>query len=342
MKKLLALILSLIMVLALVACGGGDADEGADAGTDAGTDGGSAEPVKVALLASSPMNDGGWNEDAYNALLEMQNRGAEIAYTENVAAADIQSLLRNYADNGFDLILGNGFEYSAPMAEVAPEYPDVYFFANSGDQTNGTNLAGNLFTWGELGYLTGYLAGKMTETNKIGFVGAMETLSIAAEVRAFTDAAKLVNPDAEVTVAYTGSWSDVTKGYEAAQAQINAGCDVLMGIGDACDAGAIQACGESNGKAVFIGFASDMSFHNPEVVVTSGVQGTTRVMLWVYEEMLAGRFPARVLDSGVKDGFQYLGTWCDWIDPELKQELLDEEQKVLAGDYPKSDFSDLA
>ena len=337
MKKLLALILSLIMVLALVACGSGGEEDPADDG-----EGETAEAVKVALLASSPMNDGGWNEDAYNALLQMEEDGAEIAYTENVAAADIQSLLRNYADNGFNLIIGNGFEYSAPMAEVAPEYPDVYFFANSGDQSNGTNLGGCLYTWGEMGYLTGYLAGKMTETNKIGFVGAMETLSISAEVRAFTDAAKLVNPDAEVTVAYTGSWSDVTKGYEAAQAQINAGCDVLMGIGDACDAGAIQACGESGGKAVFIGFASDMNFHDPEVVVTSGVQSTTRVMKWVYDEMVAGNFPAVTLDAGAKDGFQYLGTWCDWIDPELKQELLDEEQKVIAGDYVKSDFSDLA
>lgn len=341
MKKLLALILSLIMVLALVACGGGTADEGGAEGEGTADEGGAADPVKVALLVSSPINDGGWNEDAYNALKMMEEEGAEVTFTENVAAADIVSTLRNYADNGYDLILGNGYEYSAPMAEICDDYPDTYFFANSGDQANGTNLGGNLWTWGELGYLTGYLAGKLTETNKIGFVGAMETISIAAEVIAFTDAVKLVNPDAEVTVAYTGSWSDVSKGYEAGQAQINAGCDVLMGIGDACDAGAIQACEESNGKAVFIGFASELNYLSPDIVVTSGVQCSAEVLKWVYDEMLAGRFPAEVLDSGTEEGFQFLGVWCDWIDPELKAELLEQEQKVIAGDYPKSDFSSL-
>lgn len=341
-QRMLALVLILMMALSVIGCsttGTTQPEPSAAAPSDAGT----AEPAapapetegpvkKVAMLMSGPINDGGWNTDAYNGLLEIEkDLGCEIAYSENVAASDIETLLRQYADNGYGLIFGQGYEYCTPMKDICEEYPDVMFFSNCGTET-AANLGGSELKYYELGYLTGVLAAKLTKANKIGFVGAMETPAILAEVRAFKGAVKELLPEASVTENYTGSWSDVTLGYEAGKSMISQGCDVIMGIGDACDVGAIQACEESNGACVFIGFATDLNYVSPEIVVTSGVQSSAMIFKDITEKYLAGKFPGgEITVYSVANGGQYMGAWCTWIDEGIKAEILDLEAQIKAG-----------
>ncbi|MEL7607908.1 MAG: BMP family protein [Bacillota bacterium] len=288
--------------------------------------------VKVALLCSGPINDGGWNTEAYNAVMKLkETHGWETTYTENVVAADIPSTLRNYAQNGYTLIYGNGYEYGDYMLEVAKEFPDTCFFSICGVVNNDKNMGSGLFRYYELGYLCGELAARMTKTGKVGFVGAMETPGILAEVSAFKHTVEEKVAGSNVSVAYTGSWTDVAKGYEAAVAQINAGCDILMGIGDACDAGAIQACQESNGKAKFIGFASDMNYIAPDVVITSAVQSTPFMIAQVADQFAAGKFPAAVTEYNIANGGQYFGVWAEDVDATIKQEILDLEKSIKDG-----------
>ncbi|MGI6330826.1 MAG: BMP family protein [Zhaonellaceae bacterium] len=288
--------------------------------------------IKVALLCSGPINDGGWNTDAYNGLMNVGKKyGWETAYTENVIAADIPNVLRNYASNGFSLVFGNGYEYAEYMMEIGEEFPETCFFSICGVDGNGKNVGSGTFIWYELGYLTGTLAARITESGKVGFVGAMETPGIAAEVRVFKDTVTSLLPEANVSVSYTGSWTDVAKGYEAANAMINSGVDVIMGIGDACDAGAIQACEESNGRCKFIGFASDFNHLSPEIVICSAVQSTPFMIEAVADQFAKGEFVPEAVDYGIMNGASYMGVWAEDVDPAIKEEILGLEEAIRNG-----------
>lgn len=329
MKKIMSVLLVLVLTLALFAGCGGSSGEG-------------KKNTKVALLLSGPINDGGFNTDAYDAVMKYkENYGWDVAYTENVAQADIESTMREYVKNGYNFVVGNGFEFGDPMITLAEEYPDVYFFDIIGAVENGKNLGSGTFVFGELGYLCGLLSARVTQSNKVGFVGAMEIPTVATEVKAMELTLVENNHDAEFSIVYTGSWTDVAKAKEAALSMINAGVDVIIGNGDACDVGAIQACEESDGKAKYIGFASDKNSLSPEVVITSGVQSTPRLLENVGKAYAEGKPVVEVQTYDVASGVCYMGTWAENIDPEIKDEVQAAEASIKDGSL-KLDLSRFA
>ncbi len=285
--------------------------------------------LKAALLLSGPINDGGWNTDAYNGLMKLKEKGYETAYTENVTQADQESILRDYAKKGFNLIIGHGFEYGDALTAVAKDFSDVRFLQIGGASTNGTNLASGEFRLGQLSYILAGVAARTTKSNKIGFVGAQEIPTIQAEVDTIKEQAPKVNPAVSVTVAYTGSWVDINKGKEAALAQINTGVDVIIGIGDACDAGAIQACQEKGIK--FIGWSGDLNTLAPDIVLTSGVQSVSTIIDGVGQNILEGKFVAEHKVYGVEEGIEFLGTFSPTVDAAVKEQALKDQEDIKSG-----------
>lgn len=336
-------ILFLVMLLAvsmltagIVFAGGKQESEPVESGSSESASEAAAEEdtLKAAMLMSGPINDGGWNTSAYEGLKQLESDfGYEIAYTENVKQADQKNLLRNYAKKGYDVIFGHGFEYGDALTEVAKEYPDTYFF-NIGGVAQGDNLGAAIFAQGELSYLMGKLAAGFTTSNKIGFVGAMEIPSIANEVEVIKQTVAEYNPDATVTVAYTGSWTDVNKGKEAALAQIANGVDVMICIGDACDVGAIRAAEES-GDAYVIGWSGDFNSLAPNVVLTSGVQSVPVMVTQVGEQVKNGTFKNEARVLGIKEGVQFPGTWSPVVPADLKSEIMADFEKIKSGEMEK-------
>lgn len=315
LKKLLALGLVLIFAISMVAGCAPAAEEPAEEPTeepgDEPAEEPTEEPMKAALLTSGPINDGGWNMLAYEGLVNLETLyGYEISYTENVKQDDQQSIMNDYARKGYSVIIGHGFEYGDSIMSVAADYPDTYFI-NIGGMAVADNVASASFQTGEMGYVLGIMAGRMTETNKVGFVGAMEIPTIAADVEAFKAAIAEVNPDAEVLVTYTGSWVDIAAGKEAAISQIDAGVDIIYGVGDACDAGAIQASQEADRLVKFIGWSADMSVLGPDVVITSGYQSIATLISNIVDTIEDGTFEGKSTPYGIADGVQYFGTWND-------------------------------
>ncbi|GIK43147.1 MAG: hypothetical protein BroJett011_69800 [Chloroflexota bacterium] len=244
--------------------------------------------LKVAMLTSGPINDEGWNQTAYDGLKVLEADGAEIANTENVAQADQLDLIRSYADQGFNVIIGHGFEYGDALLAAAEEYPEVSFIQIGGIAENGKNLVSYVYRPGEGGYAAGILAGYMSPTGKIGGVGAVEIPTIAADFNAFKQAAQLVNPEIEeVPVAYTGSWVDIPKAKEAAIAQIDSGVDLILANGDNANVGAIEAAKE-NGKVYAIGWTRDQSHLAPDLVLTSLEQRVDNILVEAMQEIKAG------------------------------------------------------
>lgn len=335
-------VLFLIMLLALsmltagfiFAGGKQEAESAESAGGSEAEETAEEEPLKAAMLMSGPINDGGWNTSAYEGLKMLESEmGYEIAYTENVKQADQKNLFRNYAKKGYDVIFGHGFEYGDAILEVAKEFPDTYFF-NIGGIAQAENVGAAIFAQGELSYLMGKLAAKFTKTDKVGFVGAMEIPSIANEVEVIKKTVKEYNPDASVTVAYTGSWTDVNKGKEAALAQIANDVDVMICIGDACDVGAIRAA-EERGDAYVIGWSGDFNSLAPGVVLTSGVQSVPVMVKQVGKQVMNGNFKNEALVLGIKEGVQFPGTWSDSVPADLKAEIMADYEKIKSGEMKK-------
>jgi len=332
LKKLLALGLVLLMAITMFAGCAPAAEEPAEE-EPAVEEPSEEEPVQAALLTSGPINDGGWNTQAYEGLLLIEDKyGMEVSYTENVKQDDQVTILRDYARKGFDYVIGHGFEYGDALITVAAEFPDVKFvqvggFAG-GEQFN---LSSGVFRTGELGYILAVLAGELTEANHIGFVGAMEIPTLVDEVISIQKTIESMYPGVRVDVAYTGSWTDIAAGKEAAKAMISAGADVLIGIGDACDAGAIQACEEQEG-VWFIGWSGDMNLLSPEIVATSGVQDVS---------FLIGDMVGKFMDGeegtanvyGIPEGAQPLGTWAPGVPAEAKAKTIAEWEKFASGEY---------
>ena len=304
--------------------------------------------LKVAMLTSGPINDEGWNQTAYEGLQVLERAGAEIANTENVAQADQLDLIRSYGDQGFNIIIGHGFEYGDALAAAAEEYPEVNFIQVGGIAENGTNLVSYVFQAGQGGYAAGILAGLMVESGKLGGVGAVEIPTIAADFNAFKIAAQTVNPAVkDVPVAYTGSWVDIPKAKEAAIAQVDSGIELILANGDNANVGAIEAAQE-HGKTYVIGWTRDQNHLAPELVLTSNEQRVDHILVEAIKEIKAGKMEWKNHVVGFKEGAQTFAPFNKAVPAKVATEVnnvikaladglivLDDTGAVVTDDYHK-------
>ncbi len=205
------------------------------------------EVVEVAAIYTVPVEQQ-WVSRIHQALQTAEARG-EITYTfsENVANTDYERVMREYAEGGSDLIVGEVFGVERDARGVAEDYPEVAFLMGSSFGPSGENFA--VFdNWiHEPSYLTGMVAGGMTETNLIGMVGGFPIPEVNRLMHAFMDGARDVNPDVEFLVTFIGSWYDPPRAQEAAYAMIDAGADIMyaerFGVSDAAEDRGIYAIG---------------------------------------------------------------------------------------------------
>lgn len=255
MSKRITIFLVLLLVLTLAVSEGISAEE----------------DFKAALLVSGNVDDEGWNQSAYEGLVLIQEKhGWDIAYTETVGQAEQYDIMRSYANQGFDLIIGHGFQYEDALSRAAEQYPDVYFLQIGGLAENGDNLSSAVFADGHSGYLPGVLAAGMTESKKIGLIGAEALPTITTEFAAMQNAIKNYDEDIEIMESYIGSMVDVGGARETAIAQISQGVDIIVPIGDAAIIGVIEAALEED--IYVVGWSRDQSFMAPDLIVASLVQ----------------------------------------------------------------------
>ncbi len=287
-----------------------------------------AEPVDVAAVYTVPVEQQ-WVSRIHKALNEAEERG-EITYdySENVANTDYERVMREYADAGKDLIIGEVFGVERGARQVAADYPDTAFLMGSSFGPSGENFA--VFdNWiHEPSYLTGIVAGRLTESNKIGMVGGYPIPEVNRLMHAFMDGARDVNPDVEFLVTFIGSWYDPPKAKEAAFAMIDSGADILY----AERFGVSDAAAERDVKA--IGNVIDTQEDYPGTVVASALWHMEPTIERAVEAVANGSFEAA--DYGQYSYMSYGGGSLAPMDPELvPQEILDEvaerEQEILDG-----------
>ncbi len=259
-------------------------------------------PVRVAIVMPSTITDLSWSQAIYSGLVEVQTEmggesALEIAYTENMfdVTAAAQAL-RDYAEDGYDIVIAHGTQYGTSLFELAPDYPETSFAWGTATDTGMEAGLTNIFAYEaaaeEGGYINGVMAGLLTESNVIGVVGPVKAGDALLYINGFIQGVAASNPEATVNVTYADSFSDVAKGTEAAQTHIAAGADVLTGSSQMV-VGAIELIQTEGGY--WFGTQSDQSAQWPTTVVASQVYDWTAVI----EDILAQRA------SGVNGGVAY-------------------------------------
>ncbi|GHT93782.1 BMP family ABC transporter substrate-binding protein [Spirochaetia bacterium] len=321
MKKVFAAALLLAVISGFAFAGGGKADSAPKA---------DSSQLKIAMLMPGPINDGGWNTMAYNALMEAKKSlGADVAFTENVKQNDQVQLLRQYASRGYGVIIGHGFEFGDSLSQVGEEFPNTYFVNYGGAAKNGKNVGSINYAYGETGALMGVLIGMQPGITKVGGIHAFEQPTTQQESFNVERYAKKYNPNIQFVYSYTGDYDDIAKGKEAAIALLNNGCQIIVSDMSG-PAGAItQAVKDKNAKYVEIGFeASDLC---PDNIICSAVQDATMATLAAIKEIQAGRFVGKVYNFGLKDGVMSVGKYGPSVTAAMKTELEKVKAEIEAG-----------
>ena len=184
---------------------------------------------QIAMIIFSQKNDGGWSQALDEARQRLEkSMGIKIAVVENVSenATAIRPAVELLIGKGFNVIIGSAFGYSDTFKELSEKYPDVAFL-NPAGITNGPNLGSFYGRTYESQYLCGMAAAAVSKSGKLGFVAANPFGLVNWTVNAYALGAQQVNPDATVTVVYTGAWNDPVKERAAAEALIEQGIDVI-------------------------------------------------------------------------------------------------------------------
>ncbi|MFQ5691465.1 MAG: BMP family protein [Nitrospinota bacterium] len=208
---------------------------------------------KVAWVLPGTINDEGFNQSGYEALMRLKKMGVKVAFSENTPPPKFVSTLSNYAAQGYDVVVGQGFEFGDPIMKVAPKYPKTKFINivgivnRDGKQKNVRvlQIASN-----ESAYVAGALAGLMTKTNRLGVIGGFPFPSIVSQLEAFRLGARAVNPKSKTNIVYISSFEDLSKAKEAALAQISAGADVLYHVADHAGLAIVRAAQEKGVMAI--------------------------------------------------------------------------------------------
>jgi basic membrane lipoprotein Med (substrate-binding protein (PBP1-ABC) superfamily) len=243
------------------------------------------EPFRVAVIMPSTINDLAFSQSMYGALLAIQEEMGgpdkmELVYSESMFVVDdAAAAIRDYASEGYDLVIAHGSQYGSSLREIAPDFPETAFAHGTTVDTFADEGIKNVFAYEaasqEGGYVNGVMAAMLTKSNVIGVVGPIETGDAKLYVDGFVAGVEATNPDAEVNVNYIGSFSDVALASEAANTHIQAGADALTGTAQMV-VGAIGVA-EENGVLWFGTQASQTSLA-PDIVVANQVYDWTVVL----------------------------------------------------------------
>ncbi|MCA1493257.1 BMP family protein [Ensifer sp. NBAIM29] len=240
-------------------------------------------PIKVAGIHASPVENA-WNSVLHKALQDAAAEGViEYVFSEGVSGTDYPRAMREYAEQGAKLIIGEAYAVEKQAREVAVDYPETSFVLGSSGKESGDNF-GVFGTWNHDGaYLAGMLAGKMTKSNVVGSVGAMPIPEVNMLINAFAAGVKAVNPNAKHLVTFIGTFFDPPKAREAGLAQIDAGADILFGerIGTA------DAAKERNIKSV--GSLIDYTPRYPDTVFANALWGFRPILSAAIADVAAGK-----------------------------------------------------
>ena len=267
-----------------------------------------AEPFRIAIVMPSAKSDMAFSQSMYDALKAVQKEmGGEsalkIAYSEDMfKVPDAAAAIRDYASQGFNIVIAHGSQYGSSVQEIAKDFPKTTFAWGTHVDTFGLpNVLAYTAAAEQGGYVNGVLAAKLTKTKVIGVTGPVEIGDAKTYISGFAQGVASVDPSIRVSKTWTGSFSDVALMAEAAKTQIAAGADVLTGSSQSV-VGSIGAAKAAKSKVLWFGTQQNQAPLAPELVVASQQYDWNGVLREMIKNNKAGKLGGVTYVAELKNG----------------------------------------
>ena len=277
---------------------------------------------RFALIMNGPPTDKSWNQRAYEAAQALKAKGVDVVVSESISPADVERVLRQYAEAGYSPIVAHSFNYGDAVFKVAKEFPNINFAWAGGINKTGTNVADFDQPFYQGAYLVGLIGGKLSKTGKLGALYGFDIPVCHAMGEAMLAGAKTVRPDATLTDAAVGNWDDVAKAKEAALSQAETGVDFWIGCGQGPTLGQIEAAKTKGGFAT--SYVGDMSSIEPNVVASNLLWNMEPLFSRMIEDTQAKKFTNQFYKMGVAEGVINVE-----VNPAFKDKLTSEQLKAI-------------
>jgi basic membrane protein A and related proteins len=290
------------------------------------------EPLKAAWVYVGPVGDAGWtfaHDQGRKAVEAKFGDAVKTTFVEKVPeGADAERVIRDLATQGNKIIFATSFGFMEGMLKVAGEFPDVRFEHATGYKT-APNMRIYDASFYQDTYMAGVIAGTMTKSNTLGFVGSFPIPEVLRNINAFTLGAQSVNPKIKTKVVWINTWFDPPKESDAAQTLINQGADVLL---QNTDSTAVLQTAEKNGKFAF-GWDSDMSAFAPKAHLASAIVDWGPYYIKAIEDLKAGTWATGRTVWGVKEGMNDLIKINDVVPEAAKKKVEEIKAGLKAGTF---------
>lgn len=353
-KQRMGLMLATIMISAMALCGckekvpettqaqsemGGQETEKSEekkseaAETEAVSQAAEKDPnrvIKVGFVFSNIISTDAWAQTSENARLYLEDNceNIETYKVENIAGgADCERVMREYINDGCEMIVGTSFDYMDYMLALADEFPDIAFINGSGYDTK-DNLSIYIAKLEQGRYLTGMLAGELTEVNKIGYCSSIPFPDPIKQLNGFAAGVAAVNPDAKVVTLWSNSFNDPTTDALCANTLIDQGCDLICI--DLSSSAVAQVCEERGVK--FIGSSVDMREFAPTQQLTSNCWTWGPWMAKQVEAVRNGTFKGEWCELDINDQAISLAEFSDAVPQNVIDMIEEQKQKFIEGD----------
>ena len=291
------------------------------------------DKTKVGFIYVGPIGDGGWTFEHDKGRLAIEEHfgdKVETVYQESVPeGADAERAITQMALQGADLIFTTSFGYMDPTVNVAKKFPDVKF-----EHATGYKTADNVSTYSARFYegraVQGHIAGKMTESNIIGYIASFPIPEVIRGINSAYIHAKKVNPDVQFKIIWAYTWFDPAKEADAATALIEQGADVIL---QHTDSTAPQAAAEKAGNVITFGQASDMAEYKPKPRVSSIIDNWAPYYIERTQAVMDGTWESKQTWDGIGPGMVEIGEITDAVPAEVKEEALALTESMANGAY---------
>lgn len=289
-----------------------------------------AAETKVGFVYVGPIGDHGWSYQHDQGRQAVEKAlGVKTTYVESVSeGADAERVIRKLASSGNDIIFTTSFGYMNPTIKVAKKFKKVKF-----EHATGYKRSANVSTYSARFYegraVLGTIAGKMTKSNVVGYIGSFPIPEVIRGIDAFTLALRKVNPEATVKVVWVNSWFDPGKEGDAAKALIDQGVDIIT---QHTDSPAPLQVAEKRGVYAF-GQASDMKAFAPKAQLTSIVDNWSDYYIARVKAVMDGSWKSEDVWDGIKSGMVEMAPYGDAV-PQDVRDLADKvKMSIVDGSF---------
>ncbi|MEX0319417.1 MAG: BMP family ABC transporter substrate-binding protein [Ruegeria sp.] len=291
------------------------------------------DKTKVGFVYVGPVGDGGWtyeHDKGRQAVEEHFGDKVETVFVESVPEGpDAERVMTQMALEGADLIFTTSFGYMDPTINVAKKFPNVKF-----EHATGYKTAPNVSVYSARFYegraVQGHIAGKMTESNVIGYIGSYPIPEVIRGINSAYIHAKKVNPDVQFKIVWAYTWFDPAKEADAAKVLIEQGADVIL---QHTDSTAPQAAAQAAGNVITFGQASDMSEYAPKPRVSSIIDNWAPYYVARTQAVMDGNWETVNTWDGIAQGMVEIGEISDAVPADVKEEALALKASISDGSY---------